>query len=79
MGMAMMPIVSAGQDDQTDHSCERGEDCKSREDFLEHGRVSREAVGMSQPALGDEGVGEGDDGDCAHGDEKGLELMGANI
>lgn len=73
------PRVEDGQQDQASAARDRRDAGEDRERLLRPRRVGREAAPVPQPALGQEGEVQEHDGGGGHGDEEGLELLGADV
>jgi hypothetical protein len=75
----MGDIIQTSQDDKSNHANDRGNDRANGQDLLCLRIVAHQAPTVSKPALGDECQCECHYCGCSCGDEKGLELMGADI
>lgn len=77
--LLVAPGVEDGQQDEAGGADEGEQDAQPDEGALAGRLVAHEAAAVAQPALGEEGQVEEDDGDGGAGDEERLELLRANV
>lgn len=77
--LLVAPGVEDGQQDEAGGADEGEQDAQPDEGALAGRLVAHEAAAVAQPALGEEGQVEEDDGDGGAGDEERLELLRTNV